>query len=81
MTKSKFTTTYCLAPLATLIVVSVIAVSRRPDTFRVERSTAMSAPTLSPFSQVNDFHNWKSWSPYVELNPEVRKPCTLRSRT
>jgi hypothetical protein len=66
--------TYFLATLAVLIVVFLIAVSRQPDTFRVERSMTMGMPASSPFAQVNEFHNWKSWSPYVELGPAKVKP-------
>ncbi len=77
MTKCMSILTYCLTSLAVLIVGLVVVISRRPDTFLIERSATMAAPALNPFAQVNDFHNWKSWSPYVEGNPETTKPCAF----
>jgi hypothetical protein len=62
---------YILASLAMFIVAFAIIVSNRPNTFRVERSITMSAPASTAFAQVNDFHNWQLWSPYVEFDPNM----------
>jgi hypothetical protein len=62
---------YILATLAMLIVAFAIIVSNRPATFRVERSITMSVPASAPFTEVNDFHNWQVWSPYVEFDPNM----------
>jgi Polyketide cyclase / dehydrase and lipid transport len=68
--------TYFVAALAIVIVVFVVMASRQPDTFRVERSVTMAAPASSPFAQVNDFHNWKLWSPYEGLDPNMKQTCS-----
>ncbi|WP_342379738.1 SRPBCC family protein [Myxococcus stipitatus] len=51
------------------IAVLLLAVGRRPDTFRVERSATIQAPAEVVFSLVNDFRRWEQWSPWWKLEP------------
>jgi hypothetical protein len=44
----------------------------RPSDFRVSRSTTVDAPTEAVFEQVNDLHNWESWSPWAKLDPNAK---------
>jgi len=60
-----------LAVVAAAIVVFLIAASRQPDTFRVARSATISAPPSVVFDQVDNFHNWQRWSPFVEYDPNM----------
>jgi hypothetical protein len=49
------------------------AVSRQPDTFRVTRSATLRAPPALLFGLVNDFQNWRSWSPWEGLDPALQR--------
>lgn len=56
-----------------LVVVALLAViAMQPSEFRIERSATMSAPASAPFAQVNDFHNWEAWSPWLEADPSAK---------
>ncbi|MFM2420406.1 MAG: hypothetical protein RL385_5129, partial [Pseudomonadota bacterium] len=49
------------------------AVSRQPDTFRVTRTLTLQAPPAVIFGLVNDFQNWRSWSPWEGLDPALQR--------
>jgi hypothetical protein len=55
-----------------VIAVFVAIVQTRPNTYRVERSTKISAPSEAVFNQINDFHNWPAWSPWGKLDPGMK---------
>ena len=61
-----------------LIVIAIIILgilglaATRPDTFRVERSITIQAPADIVFMQINDFHKWAAWSPWVKLDPQAK---------
>ncbi len=55
-----------------LVVVFLIIVALQPAEFSVARSATMSAPAAEVFSQVNDFHHWEKWSPWVKLDPAMK---------
>jgi hypothetical protein len=59
--------------LAGALIVLVIFVATRPDTFHLERSTRINAPADVVFAQVNDFKNWDAWSPWAKLDPNMTK--------
>jgi Polyketide cyclase / dehydrase and lipid transport len=46
------------------------------DTYVVQRNTIVNAPAERIFAQLNDFHNWRSWSPWEGLDPELRRTYT-----
>ncbi|TWU29276.1 Polyketide cyclase / dehydrase and lipid transport [Bythopirellula polymerisocia] len=52
------------------LLVGLIAI--QPSEFRVERTATMNAPAAAVFAEVNDFHNWEAWSPWIELDPEAK---------
>jgi hypothetical protein len=60
-----------------VIVVGVAGVlgfaALQPDSFRVQRSATMKAPPEKVFAQINDFHNWGSWSPWEKLDLAMSK--------
>jgi len=56
-----------------LIVVLLIAISTRPDTYHVERSTTISAPPAVVYAQIADFHKWESWSPWDKMDPQMKR--------
>ena len=43
------------------------------DTYTVERSTTVDAPPERIFDLIADFHKWTKWSPWEELDPELRR--------
>jgi hypothetical protein len=43
------------------------------DTYTVERSTEIEAPPEHVYEQVVDFHRWTTWSPWEDLDPELRR--------
>ncbi len=47
--------------------------SRRPDTYRVERSAKIEAPPAVVFSQLEDLKAWGAWSPWDKLDPSIKK--------
>ncbi|MGH6819886.1 MAG: SRPBCC family protein [Methylocella sp.] len=59
-----------------IIVVSIggvlIYAATRPDTFRVERSAGIKAPPEKIFPLINDFHQWKNWSPWEKIDPSAK---------
>lgn len=62
--------------LAAVIVVAiaavVIVVQMQPDDFHYSRSITINAPAATVFLQVNNLHKWQDWSPWVELDPNVK---------
>ena len=59
--------------LAVIVVVLLVVVATRPSELRVERTAVMAAPAPVVFDQVNDFHKWEAWSPYVKRDPAMKK--------
>jgi hypothetical protein len=64
---------WILGAVAGLVAVFLLVVALQPADFRVERSATMRAPALAPFTQVNDFHNWGSWSPWEKIDPALKR--------
>ncbi len=58
------------AALAILGFVAVVAM--QPSQFRVSRAAVIAAPAAEIFAQINDFHNWQKWSPWVALDPAAK---------
>jgi hypothetical protein len=62
-----------VAALVVLVVaVLAVVVAMQPAEFRVQRSATINAPAPAVFAQVNDFHNWQTWSPWARLDPAVK---------
>lgn len=63
--------------IAIVIVVLLAAVAvfaaTKPDTFRVTRATSIKAPPEKIFALINDFHQWRSWSPYENKDPTLKR--------
>jgi uncharacterized protein YndB with AHSA1/START domain len=56
-------------PLAVILALA----ATKPDTFRVERATAIKAPPEKIFPLLNDFHAWEAWSPYEKKDPNMKR--------
>lgn len=61
-----------LGGLVLIVVVFSIVVALQPSDYRVQRLTTIAAPASVVFAQVNDFHNWDSWSPWAKLDPNAK---------
>ena|SRR5688572_13885002 len=64
---------WSLAAIAALIAVFLIVVALQPSDFKVERSATMRAPAPAAFAQVNDFQNWRAWSPWEKVDPALKR--------
>ncbi len=47
-------------------------VNVQSNELRVTRSLAITAPAEKIFEQVNNFHHWQKWSPWVKLDPNAQ---------
>ena len=56
-----------------MIAVFLIVVALQPSDFKVERSATMRAPAPAAFAQVNDFQNWRAWSPWEKVDPALKR--------
>ncbi len=43
------------------------------DTFTVERRATIAAPPDRVYAAIIDFHNWPNWSPWEDLDPDLRR--------
>ncbi|MFT3929378.1 MAG: SRPBCC family protein [Spongiibacteraceae bacterium] len=59
--------------LAAIIVGVLLFAATRPDTFRVERSLIINAAPEKIFALVNDFHAWRQWSPWENIDPNLKR--------
>ena len=66
-----------IAVIAVIIALAIVAVlilaSRKPDTFRVERTASIKAPPEKIFPLIEDFHRWQAWSPYEGRDPAMQR--------
>jgi polyketide cyclase/dehydrase/lipid transport protein len=60
-----------LLGLAVVIAILAAFIASRPSDFHVSRSLTMAAPPATVFAQVNDFHKWDAWSPWIKLDPNA----------
>jgi hypothetical protein len=61
-----------VAVIAVVVAVLAVVIAMQPSEFHVERSLAMSAPPEAAFAQVNDFHKWEAWSPWLKVDPNAK---------
>lgn len=61
-----------LLGLLLLVAVFLAVVAMQPAEFTVERTATMSASPAVVFEQVNDFHHWDAWSPWLDLDPQAK---------
>ncbi|MGQ3296803.1 SRPBCC family protein [Reyranella sp.] len=61
------------AVLLVAVAAILIYASTRPDSFRVERSTAMNAPPEKIFPYIDGLKRWAEWSPYEGRDPAMKR--------
>jgi uncharacterized protein YndB with AHSA1/START domain len=58
---------------ALAIVITLILAVTKPDTFRIERSSVINAPPEKVFALINDFQQWRGWSPWENKDPNLKR--------
>jgi uncharacterized protein YndB with AHSA1/START domain len=59
--------------LALIVVIVLVAASKQPDNFHVERFDSIEAPPDRVFAFIEDFHKWTLWSPWEHLDPNLKR--------
>jgi uncharacterized protein YndB with AHSA1/START domain len=59
--------------LAVAIAIVLVLAATKPATFSVQRVTSIKAPAEKIFPLINDFQQWKSWSPYENRDPAMKR--------
>jgi len=66
--------------MLTVLLVIVVAIAAllawagmRPDTFRYERSIRIAAPIVQVAELIDDFHEWRKWSPWEHIDPTMQR--------
>ena len=62
-----------LSLLLIAIVVLLGVATTRPDSFHVERSSDIKASPQKIFESISDFHKWRSWSPWEDIDPAMKR--------
>ena len=62
-----------LIAVVVLIALLVVIIALRPSTFRVERSATIAAPADVVFAKINNFQSWRSWSPWENKDPNLKR--------
>jgi len=59
--------------VAAIVAVFIVIVALQPPDFTVTRSANITAPPDAVFTQVNDLHCWKAWSPWEGIDPALNR--------
>ncbi len=54
------------------LVASAIMVAMQPSDYKVTRAITINAPIEKIYTQIYNLHNWQSWSPWAELDPNMQ---------
>jgi hypothetical protein len=58
---------------AVIVVGFFLIIAMQSGSFRVERSTSISAPSATVFGNVNDLHRWDAWSPWIGVDANLQQ--------
>ncbi|MDB5960588.1 MAG: polyketide cyclase [Massilia sp.] len=70
---------FALGVLAILIVILMMA-AMKPNSFTISRSVAIDAPPEKIAALLTDFHQWQSWSPWEQLDPNMQRTFSGAAR-
>ncbi len=59
--------------VAAIVAAFLIYAATQPDTFRVQRTTSIKAPPEKVFALIEDFNQWRAWSPWEKLDPAMKR--------
>lgn len=61
------------AAAAVLVVGLIVIVAMRPADFRIARQLQLAVPPAAVFPHVNDLTRWRAWSPWEEIDPDLKR--------
>jgi hypothetical protein len=61
-----------VASVTGLVALLAIVIAMQPSEFHISRTAKMDATPEEVFAQVNDFHSWEKWSPWLKLDPNAK---------
>src|SRR5689334_585314 len=64
---------YVLAAIGLLLLVMLALAMTRPDRFRIARQATINAPRERVFALIQDFHRWRDWSPWENIDPNLER--------
>jgi uncharacterized protein YndB with AHSA1/START domain len=59
--------------LAIAIAVVLVLAATKPGKLWVQRATSIKAPAEKIFPLINDFRQWRTWSPYENKDPAMKR--------
>ncbi len=62
-----------LGVLALAVIGLIAFASTKPDSFIIQRSTAINAPPEKVYALIQDFRQWGAWSPFEKMDPEMKR--------
>ena len=66
-----------LAIIGVVVVVAIAGIllyaATKPDSFRVQRTVLINAPSDKVFPLINDIKAWTAWSPYEKKDPAMKR--------
>lgn len=62
-----------LGILALALAAIVAFAALKPDAFEIRREAVIAAPPERIFAVINDFRQWPNWSPWQDLDPNMRQ--------
>jgi uncharacterized protein YndB with AHSA1/START domain len=63
-----------IAVVLAIVVAAILAfAATKPSTLRVLRTINIKAPADRIFPLINDFHQWRNWSPYETKDPAMKR--------
>jgi uncharacterized protein YndB with AHSA1/START domain len=64
---------YALLAIGGLLVLFLLFVALKSGDFRIARSATIAAPPAAVFPHVVDFRNWRAWSPWEDIDPDLKR--------
>lgn len=64
---------YIAIAIVVLLAAFLAYAATRPDSFRVERTINIQAPSDKIYRLIEDFHGWRSWSPWENIDPGLQR--------
>jgi hypothetical protein len=65
-----------LVPIAVVLMLLAALLTfaaTKPDTYRISRSTSITAPPARIFGFIDDFRRWGTWSPFEKMDPTMQR--------
>lgn len=59
--------------LLAVVVVVLLMAAMKPNTFSITRTIAIKAPPEKITPLLTDFHQWRAWSPWENLDPNMQR--------